>query len=556
MIAHSYFRFSHSDQAGGTSIERQRKVCQALIERKGWTRGEEFIDRAKSASKGANRLKGAALFEFEAEARAGQHHGSVLVVEKLDRLSRQGYDSTRDFIRDLGAHGVSVATEDGGWYEAGKSHDLIDIMTMLIKAETAREEAQKRSDRTRERHAINRKKAEAGLAVGKLAPAWIDIKGGRYVANADKAALVRRIFDMADAGDGSLTIAKKLNKEGVEPWQRWAKRPVRMWDQTRIRKILADDAVIGWRRGVGDPIRIYPAIVDSDVFERVRSSADLRKSTRGGGPSSAVGNLVGGIASCTVCGSKMVYLRVRSAGSTYIAKPSGRVLTCKRDAARLMCRSAANGKCSNKKAAIGYLKFEDALLDEVLHIAMDDRAFRRGDELAKIAGELADLRHSLTVAKARAEKLWTSWAESDAAGEPSEMRERLAVKAEKEAKDLQVRIDTALEEQKVAQGQATSAEHMSRIEEVRKHLYDDDIEVRRIHRKKVMESLHSVIEHVWCDADRVATIGFKGGIKAIQIKSGKVIKRADALMMHQAGMMRGDDMKTVDVIARRMSAQR
>jgi hypothetical protein len=51
--------------------------------------------------------------------------------------------------------------------------------------------------------------------MGKLAPYWLDIDNGKYVSVPDRAALVLRIFQMADAGDGALTIAKAQRRIGA-----------------------------------------------------------------------------------------------------------------------------------------------------------------------------------------------------------------------------------------------------------------------------------------------------------------------------------------------------
>ena len=294
MIAHPYYRFSHTDQRVGSSIARQREDTNTHIASKSWLLDDEYIDEAKSATKARHRQEGAELHRFEVEARSGVHHGKVLVVEKLDRLSRRGHDDTYDLIKSLGRCGVHIATVDGD----------------------------------------------------------------RYVVVPNRSALVLRIFHMADASDGALTIAKKLNSEGVPVWQRWAKRPVRVWDHTRIRKILADEAVLGWRKGKGDPIRIYPQVVPSDLFERVRANAPVRAETKGGANSAVVANLVSGLARCDVCGSTMDYDRKRTAGKPYQTRPAGNIAYLKHDSASLVCRAALNGGCRNRSGITAASSYE------------------------------------------------------------------------------------------------------------------------------------------------------------------------------------------------------
>lgn len=532
MIAHPYYRFSHIDQRVGSSIARQRDDTNTHITSNGWLLNDEYIDEAKSATKARHRQEGAELYRFEEEARSGLHHGKVLVVEKLDRLSRRGHDDTYDLIKSLGRSGVHIATVDGDqFFEAGKPLDMIQVMTILIKSEAAREEVEKKGARVKDAHKRRRDRAEAtGCAMGKLAPYWLTIHGDRYVVEPDRMLLVLRIFRMADAGDGALTIAKKLNAEGVPVWERWASRPVRAWDRTRVRKILADEAVLGWRKGKGDPIKIYPQIVPSDLFERVRSNAPVRAETKGGAKSAVVANLVSRLATCEVCGSKMAYERKRAAGKPYQTRPAGNLAYLKHESASLVCRAAQNGGCRNRNG-ITYYGFERALLDAALHIALDDRAFVHTDELGRISQQLADKAHALRMTSDRADKLWEAWADDSG----SDRRRALAEKAEAEAKVLEVEVAALTQARAKAAGQASVEEHLERIAEIRQHLYDPDLDVRKVHRKKVMEGLRSVITHIWCDEDRTATIAFAGGLAALQIKGGKVIRQANAVRMFRDG---------------------
>lgn len=532
MIAHPYFRFSHTDQACGTSIERQRDLASELVGRRGWQLAEEYVDEAKSASTGRNRQDGADLHRFEREAMQGLHHGKVLVVEHLDRLSREGPEATYQLINSLRLNGVNIATvDDEGFYKAGQSLDFVQIIMILSKAQGAREEVKKKGKRVKDAHARRRAMAAAtGCDMGKLAPYWVDIAGGQYVANPDRAALVLRMFEMADAGDGALTIAKKLNDEKVPVWQRWAKRPVRAWDRNRIRKILGDDAVLGWRRGKGDPIRIYPQIVPCDLFERVRAQAPVRAMTKGGAKSGLVKNLVSGLATCELCGSPMMYRKHNPAGATYRTRPAGNLAVLKSESASLVCNAGHHRGCQNR-AGISYLSFERALLDAALHVALDDKAFTRGDELGRLNRELAEQRHTLELTRARAERLWEAWASDEA----SDMRRKLAEKAEQETVALEAVVAALSADRIRAAGCASAEEHLARISLVRSRLTDPDLAIRKLHRKKVMEGLRSVISHIWCGPDKVATVVFAGGMAALKIQQGKVIERADAVAMFDDG---------------------
>lgn len=535
ITAHKYFRFSHTDQASGASIARQREDTTNHILAKGWIEGREFIDEGMSATKARHRQAGAALFTFEQEAMQGEHHGSVLVVEKLDRLSRRGHDDTVDLIKQLGSYGVSVATVDGDqFFEAGKPLDMLQVLTILIKAEAAREETQKKADRIRDSHRRRREAAASnGTALGKLAPPWLTVGPDtkKYVTIPDRAALVLRIFHMSDAGDGGATVARKLNAEGIKPWQ-FGKRTLRGWDGGGIRRLLRNEAVLGWRKSaVGhDPIKLYPEIVPADLFQRVRDQAPIKAKMKGGTYSSAsspVGNLVAGLATCTVCGGTMYHEKKRAEGSTYVTK-AGNVSTIKHAETRLICRAAYNGACSNK-AAIAYYQFECALLDSALHIAMDDRSFANNEQLASLNHQLFDKEKELQIVQNRSAKLWEAWADDTTAMMPKQ----LAEKADAEAKVIQKEIEVLTAARDKSAGKVSEQEHFGRIAEIRSHLYDENLEVRALYRKKAQVALGSVITNIWCDENRTATVSFANGLLALQIHRGKVIAQGSAVPMFE-----------------------
>src|SRR5665213_2820096 len=113
MHAYVYIRYSTPKQEKGASKERQREDCQALCARRSWSVVEIIEDLGRSAWTGAH-LSSGNLGKFAERVRAGDiPAGSVLVVEKLDRLSRQEARITLRWMEDLCAAGLSIATVSG-----------------------------------------------------------------------------------------------------------------------------------------------------------------------------------------------------------------------------------------------------------------------------------------------------------------------------------------------------------------------------------------------------------------------------------------------------------
>jgi DNA invertase Pin-like site-specific DNA recombinase len=112
--AYIYVRFSSPGQERGSSRERQIELCRAFAEKHGWTIAETIEDLGISAWKGAH-LRVGNLGQFAKRVQAGKiEPGSVLVVEHLDRLSRQDPRTTQRWLEDVTDAGLAVANVSNG----------------------------------------------------------------------------------------------------------------------------------------------------------------------------------------------------------------------------------------------------------------------------------------------------------------------------------------------------------------------------------------------------------------------------------------------------------
>src|SRR5690348_10044439 len=88
--AYSYVRFSSALQAEGGSLDRQTRLSREYCERKKLTLDESLTlqDLGVSAFRGDNVREGALAGFLEACRMERVPRGSTLIVESLDRLSR------------------------------------------------------------------------------------------------------------------------------------------------------------------------------------------------------------------------------------------------------------------------------------------------------------------------------------------------------------------------------------------------------------------------------------------------------------------------------------
>lgn len=389
--AYSYLRFSTPEQALGTSEERQIEMARAWAKRQSLPFNETLKpDRGISGFRGKHREKGS-LGAFLRMVEAGDiARGSVLVVENIDRLSREGVVATlRHIIFKLWDNGITIQTispEDT--YEPGCDTSP-KFIALFLYIQRAQDESKRKSERITDARNRGRKAAqEHGKLLTRQVPKWIEVtKEGERVLVPAAAETVRMIFELANQGMSLRRIERQLNE--VAPW-----RPDRLrhgpqrggdgWRTSYIRKILSNPAAIGiyqphqrtdnGRAPVGDPIPgYYPAAVPEDVFYAVQQRLAGNRST--GGRTGMAGNVLTHIVKCAYCGGPMRYVDK--------GKPP-------KGAKYLMCDHGvrgvrgADGNPVCRRHAVRYDELVDMLLDNCRRLRPTD-VLPQADEQAKQA---------------------------------------------------------------------------------------------------------------------------------------------------------------------------
>src|SRR5579875_3217824 len=109
----SYLRYSRGHQKQGRSEKRQHTTAADYCARKGWVLDDSiYADRGVSSYRGDNAATGR-LGDFLNDIKAHKvKPGDVLIVESLDRLSRQDIDDAFDLFRGILRAGVEIVTLD------------------------------------------------------------------------------------------------------------------------------------------------------------------------------------------------------------------------------------------------------------------------------------------------------------------------------------------------------------------------------------------------------------------------------------------------------------
>jgi uncharacterized coiled-coil protein SlyX len=551
-----YARFSSAEQGlSGNSLERQfrltRKFCEDETRKWLWDEDRCLADEGRSAYHQANRQEGSKLYEFEKQAEAGLfRNGHALVVEHLDRISRAGFQELYDFLNKLTAAGVTVATVDEGMiYPAFQRIDMTMVMRVLVKSELAAEESRKKANRQIElwQSKLNKVREGDRSAITKLVPEWINVDSKTREMSLDeyRIGIVREIFDLCIDGFGSPHIANLLNKRGEETWAVYSKddpkgrykagdkRAGRGWSISYINRVIQNPAVMGEYQPMtrsrsaqlatitGERfLDYYPRVIDPAMFARAQAAREGRK--MGGGKVWAQQvNLFSGLAFCSVCGDKMGYVGTRKAGRVVNGTNGSRKpiqYVTGEDTNYLMCNSARrNFRCTNKKR-IRYERLEEAVLDNLLHLALDDTHFQIADRVTELTVQVADQQRRIDEKRERLDRLVDSFSRT---GSATVERNMLALEIEVADDEKLLR---SINDQRVsALGSVSPEQHRQRIAEVRTLLADNDPETRLEARRRVHQALKQVIR-VSCTPEQVSTVVVANGLAAFKVSmAGELI---------------------------------
>jgi DNA invertase Pin-like site-specific DNA recombinase len=283
--AFSYLRVSSPEQRKGDSLRRQVEASRKFAQAHGLELDEGLSDIGISAYRGANRYKGA-LARFLQLVREGKvPKGSFLLVESLDRLSReQVLDALKLFIEIIDAD-ITIATIlDGQIYEKEAIQgDFTRLIISLSIMARAHEESRVKAQRLGA--AWDQKRKDVGrLKLTAMCPHWLKLSPEKtnFVVEEDKVSVIKRIFEMSASGMGRHSIARVLNEDRIPSLMG------KSWNASGIHHLLTSDAVLGSyqphskrsgeRLPHGEPITgYYPRILDADLVARARAAVASRR---------------------------------------------------------------------------------------------------------------------------------------------------------------------------------------------------------------------------------------------------------------------------------------
>lgn len=311
-LAFSYQRVSDPKQTrdGRAGLDRQADAFHGFCQRHGLIPNPDpVVDRGLSAFHGRHRSKGA-LGAFIDAAETGRIPvGSVLVVEDLDRFSRETASHAEELLLALFKQELALGivrdevVVDRARYDA----DLGLRVMLLTRRDAAHDYSKKLSGRIsdvwqrRQRDWVEHRKPYLGKG---SRPEWLSDDGRNFVEIKRAVDLVQRIFRLCAEGMGGTQIAENLNAEGYKPARSDAYGP------TRILRILHDRRVLGEKLWPDGSISsdYFPRIIDQALWDACQKSIDQRHDNKGRhGRGEVIANLFQGGTFCA-CG-RALYLQ-------------------------------------------------------------------------------------------------------------------------------------------------------------------------------------------------------------------------------------------------------
>lgn len=491
-----YARFSSAEQSKGFSLERQRTYGLQFATENGWSVEKTIVDEGRSAYHGFNRAEGSEFHNFELEARNNLHRGKVLVVENIDRLSRQGARVAAQLIWGLNESGVDVATfHDGHVYRADNSNDMMDLFKVVVLAQQAHDESDKKSKRTAATARRREERIEAGEIDVPIAnmPNWIDVVDGKKVLNAERTAVLNLIYDLYIDGMGIHRIVTILHERGIPSWTPpEQRRGNNGWFYSYIYRLLTKRAVLGeYVTGAGRTLNphFFPQAINAEKWNRTQAALSMRKGNQKNVKVFGNRNLLAQMVVCEKCGGGAHFGHTTDTVQKY-TRVSGEVVNYRRKTYRkLRCdRSRRNLECDND-TILNYDVVEATVLDGMLPQLVQKPD--TNSEAAKLRERVADLARLQEAEQGKLNNLVDALADGGAKA----IVQRIAA-LEAEVERLSEEIETTRKALAIEAAKPAGDDDVALVESLRAELTSEDDDTRIYARGRANMSLRRLIKRI------------------------------------------------------------
>ena len=388
--AYSYIRFSTPEQRKGNSYDRQVEAARKYCQERNFELLDELLDDGVSSYRGQNRIKGKMGLFLQKAEQGRIERGTRLIIENLDRFSREPAMKAMSSLNRLLEAGIHVVLLESNREIKPESPDDLEAIVTFMEMTRSHGESKRKQQLSGDNWRRKKNKALESVLTRRV-PMWLEVEGdGKKKPLAiklvpERAAVVKRIFELAAKGNGGFAISRILNKEKA-PLFNETKRASKFWSVSYVKKILKNVSVFGRyvphtrvngkRTKDGEPIEnYYPAVISKEAFFAVQSHRNERVNK--GGRDKATGkSLFSGMVYCPVCDGQMAY-KDKGDGNVYY-----------------VCRKAEHGgDC--QYLSIQYKELEARVLARVpdLFGYQDEAPIQNASEIERIRSQIHEKNH-------------------------------------------------------------------------------------------------------------------------------------------------------------------
>lgn len=314
--AYAYIRWSTGSQQLGDSESRQLAELDMFEAASGIPIVKKYRDSGRSAFRGDNSRRGEFRLLLDSIQAGEIRPGDYIVVESIDRITRQRVLDGVELIQSILKSGVKLyTTTDQKTYSVeDPREDLKTLLTISVIAERAHEESEIKSKRISSSWVKRRKEAESGKVIikkGNSIPYGLRVVDGSFVIHEGEQKEIKQLFELL-LTHGLNTAIKIINKTSTKKW-----------NNGTVNKIITNRTVIGYmpkrmvvygkdgksrKTSIGYIEDYYPKIIEPSLFYAAINAMKERKIEGYSGRRGEQDfNIFKNIIFCSKCGGKLYY---------------------------------------------------------------------------------------------------------------------------------------------------------------------------------------------------------------------------------------------------------
>lgn len=295
-----------------------------------------YKDLGLSAYHGDHATRGE-FSEFMMAVESGYiEYGTVLLVESLDRLSREKIGEATERLKSILKAGVDVVTLcDHTHYTKDSLDDPYSLIKAILIAQRANEESEIKSRRIKSAWKKKREEAEvSGKIITRSCPRWLKINqtGDGFELIPEYAKTIKEIFNLRLKGASFNGIVKILNDKKVKTM----KGEIGVWNPSTIEILLENKALIGVNvpsyrtitSGAKEIIDYFPRVISDKIFYAAK---DFRRPSFGKDKHTDnpyLINIFRSVMKCKACGHSIILNSIDGKGMGYYVCPMRRLHRC------------------------------------------------------------------------------------------------------------------------------------------------------------------------------------------------------------------------------------